>query len=332
MEASQWWPTIPADAGAERDAAILDAVRAGHYVPITWCALEVVLGQLHALIGVSSDALRIGEEGDAIRVPVSARLSQQIADELSIHHDLPCHVPTAFLDDLAWNQAATRLPPHPMTQTPAGVAIMGKTSQSAAHSAWIDQAAAAAGHVEGHLLRNVGKTWINWSDLWWRADGGSKGINYGWHTAQPLLISPGHYTGPACTSRGGYVIQPPGDFHNDLHSDYSQVLTLVSEDVLLIDHGTGEQGSVSLASIATDNDLCGLVSHAGTVPMRHPGVPCVASAEGVSPPSCPVPSDWRNAPKHPPVASLEPWKRALPVAIVAAGIGTVLALSARRKA
>jgi hypothetical protein len=328
VRASDWWPTIPPRAGPDRDAAILQAVAAGHYLPITWCALEVVLGQLHALIGVSSDALRIGEPGDALRVPVSARLSQQIADELSRNHETPCHVPTAFLDDLAWNQAARVLPPHPMTQTTADVAIMDTTARSAEHSAWIDQAAAELGHVEGYLLRNVGKSWINWSDLWWRADGASKGINYGWHCPTRQQIAPGQ----ACTLRGGYVIQPPGDKHNDLHSDYSQTLTLVSEDVMLTDHSTGEQGSVSLASIALDNQLCGLVSHNGPVPMRHPGVPCEASGDGTLPPSCPVPGDWRNAAKRPPIASLEPWKRALPVTIAAIGIGTALALSARRKA
>ena len=325
MRASDWWPTLPADPGPARSSAILEAVRAGHYMPIVWCPIEMVLGQLHALIGVSSDALRIGEPGDAWRVPVTPLDAQRIADELSVNHGTPCLCPTALLDDLAWNKAASRVPPHYMANTDAEVAIMGTTARSWEHSRWIDAQLAAMGHEEGFLVRNVGKAWINTPGLWMRSDGGSRGVNYGWHWPTQQAG-----TNRAATTFGGWVKQSIGYAHNASHVDYSQTLTLVAEEVILTDHATGETGSVSLASMALDNELCKLISHEGPVPMRHPGVPCLVGGDGTKPPGCPVP--WTLPPGGGAVSSLEPWKRALPVAIAGVAIGVAVAYAVTRKA
>ena len=325
MKASQWWLELPADPTPARHAAILQAVRDGYYLPIVWCPVEMVLGQLHALIGVSSDAFRIGEPGDSWRVPVTPILAQQIADELSCNHGVSCLLPTALLDDLAWNKAATRVPPHYMANTDAEVAIMGKAGRSWEHSRWIDAQLAAVGHEEGWLVRNVGKCWINTPGLWIRDDGSSRGVNYGWHwpTQEPA-------TTRAATTFGGWVKQNIGYAHNAQHTDYSQTLTLVSDEVQLTDHASGETGLVSLASMALDNDLCKMVSHEGPVPMRHPGVACLVGGDGTKPPGCPV--NWTNPGGGGAVASLAPWKRFLPVAVAAAAIATAVAVAVVRKA
>ena len=328
MKASQWWPTLPpctnkADLPT-RHAAILQAVRDGHYCPIVWCPVEMVLGQLHALIGVSSDAFRVGEPGDAWRVPVTPILAQQIADELSVNHGTPCLLPTALLDDLAWNKAATRIAPHPMTGTEAELKIMATTARSVEHSAWIDAQLAETNHEEGFLVRNVGKIWANTPGLWIRSDGGQRGANYGWHYATNAPL-----TSPAATSFGGWCIQPLAYAHDAAHTDYSQTLTLVADEVILTDHANGETGSVSLASMALDNVLCRLVSHEGPVPMRHPGVPCATGGDGTKPPGCPVP--WTLPAGGGAVASLAPWKRYLPVAVVGVAIGVAGAIAATRR-
>jgi len=328
MRASDWWPTLPADPGPARNAAILDAVRAGRYLPIVWCPVEVVVGQVHALIGVSSDAFRIGEPGDAWRIPVTPILAQQIADELSVHHATPCLLPTAFLDDLAWNKAAVRLPPHPMTQTPELRRTMGKTARSLEHSAWIDAQLRQLGSEEGFLVRNVGKIWANTPGLWIRSDGGQKGANYGWHWTTPQH-NPESY--PAATTFGGQVTQPLAYAHDAAHTDYSQTLTLVADDVQLTNHASGETGLVSLAAMALDQEMCRFVSHEGPVPMRHPGVPCLVGSDGTKPPGCPVPWSLPSGGSSGKVAALEPWKRFLPVAVVGTAIGVAVAVAVARK-
>jgi hypothetical protein len=326
MRASSWWPTIPADPGPARSAAILAQVQAGNYLPIIWCPVEVVLGQLRALIGVSSDAFRIGEIGDSWRVPVTPLDAQRIADELSVNHSTPCLLPTAMLDDLAWNKAAVRVPPFKMANTDAEVAIMATTARSVEHSARIDAAIANANSHEGFLVRNVGKCWINTPGLWTRNDGASFGVNYGWHYSTHQAD-----TKAAATNFGGEVVQRIGWKHLNTHTDYSQTLTLVSDEVQLTDHATGESGLVSLASLALDQDLCGLVSHEGPVPMRHPAVEPVAGPDGTYPPGYPVP--WKKPSGGPgAVASLAPWKRILPVAIAGIAIATAIALAHARKA
>lgn len=324
MRASEFWPTLPADPTPARHAAILQAVRDGYYLPIVWCPVEMVLGQLHALIGVSSDAFRLGEPGDAWRVPVTPILAQQIADELSVNHGTPCLLPTALLDDLAWNKAATRLPPHPMSGTEAERAIMSKTARSWEHSQWIDARLAETNHEEGFLARNVGKIWANTPALWFRPDGASRGANYGWHYTNQAQL-----TKPALTSFGGWVIQELALGHDTGHTDYSQTLTLVADEVILTDHATGNTGSVSLASMALDQDLCPLVSAEGPVPMRHPAVPCQQGGDGTLPPGCPVP--WKLPGGGQKAASLAPWKRVLPVAVVGVAIGVAVAYAAARK-
>lgn len=324
MRASEWWPTLPPGPGPARDAAIFQAVRDGHFLPIAWVPVEVVIGNLHALIGVSSDALRIGEPGDAWRVPVTPILAQRIADELSLNHGQACTCPTAQIDDLAWAKASTRIPPHYMANTDAEVAIMGTTLRSVEHSQWIDAQAAQAGHVEGLLLRNVGKAWIITPELWHRSDGADRGVNYGWHWP---IQEPA--TNRAATPAGGWVKQGIGYAHNAAHVDYSQTLELVSEEVILTDLSNPIPTSTSLASIALDPNLCALVNHDGPVALRHPGVPCPDPGEaGGSPVACPCP--WTLPPKGGgTTASLTQY---LPAAIAGTALGTAAALIATRKA
>lgn len=323
MRASEWWPTLPLGPTPDREEAIIQAVRDGHFLPIVWVPVEVVIGTLHALIGVSADALRIGEPGDAWRVPVTPLGAQRIADVLTTQHGIACTCPTAQIDDLAWAKATSRVPPHYMANTDAEVQIMGTTARSWEHSRWIDAQLAQIGHQEGMLVRNIGKAWILTPSLWKRSDGDAKGVNYGWHwpTQQPE-------TSRAATAAGGYVKQNIGYAHNAAHVDYSQTLELVSEEVILTDSTNPVPTSTSLASIALDPALCALVNHDGPLALRHPGVPCPAG-EGASAVSCPCP--WTLPPKgRGTTAALV--KQYLPAAIVGTAIGTAAALVATRKA
>jgi len=315
MKASEFWPTLPTGPGPERDARILEAVRQGLYVPITWAVVAIDLGKYHAEIGLSSDAFRLGEFGDAWRIPVTPISAQQIADELSTNQGIPCVLPTAFLDDVAWNNAASRIAPHPMVFNDADRRLMATTAYSVQHSHWIDEQADAKGHQEGFLIRNVGKIWANTAQLWFRDDGAQRGANYGWHYAEQRPE-----TNRAVTTFGGWTIQPLAFKHDTGHTDYSQTLTLVADAVVLTDRESGETGLVSLSSAALEKDLCGLFSHEGPLVMRHPAVGCIENQEtGEHPPGCPVP--WKIPGGAPAVAAIPTWKRVLPVAVAAVGIG-----------
>jgi hypothetical protein len=246
----------PPQAGTERSARILEAVKAGRY-EIQWCPVDVE--DLRVL--VSCDALKI----DGVRVNVDARTQQLIADEIG------AVLLTPKLADEIY-QRATRLDPKPQT-------ITSSTQAMIAHSGRVD-AQIALKNASG-LVADVGKDWVIVKSIFSQtARAARKSANYGWHV--PTKRYQGLNAEGAVTP-GLFTIQGVGTAHDSSHVDYSQVARFALRSARY-----GEL-PVDLANVYTGeapgNEL---VSHEGPLPnFRQPGAdeppsPAVPPAGGSS--------------------------------------------------
>jgi len=223
---------LPEQPCAEREDAVLNAVREGRIEPITWTEVHSERGGRKATVRVSADALRLGDEQASVRVNASARTMQRIADLLG------CVLPTTKICDLIWEQASVRLPP--CIQKPD--ASMGHTSRMLQHHGRVEEGRAG----RPGLVENVGKHWVLTNRLAGRPD---LAANYGWYDPRAPHSSGKHR-----------LWQPLGLAHNLDHVDYSQVVRLVQRECLI----DGE--ARDLTEVMTDPELAPLVSHEG--PLR----------------------------------------------------------------
>ena len=238
MNGLEFVGTLPEKPGPEREAMILQAVKDGH-ANIEWHKLKVTIGDNELVLAVSSNTLRIGED-DPVRVAVTCRTQQLIADELD------CLLPTATISDLCYLDADHNLAP--CLQSPD--AQMAYTSRFVEESDCIDRQQGAFG-----LAAPEGKDWVLCKALWQNPQ---RAANYGWQTGS------GPYPG---VTTGIKVLQPLATAHNLEHTDYSQLCRLVRRECQL----NGCQAD--LGEIYTDPNLAGLISHEGALPGdRHPGV------------------------------------------------------------
>lgn len=231
MRGSEIVAALPEAPGPRREAAILEAVRAGHVV-FDWSPIEVCEDQHVLTIWVSSD-VRVGERGDSVRVAVTYRTHQQIAAEL---HAL---LPTPRISDLIWLHADVRLGVH--TQPP-GPAMASKTAFLRHHE-----------HLERELagrtgLVTAGKDWVICRRL---AIHPNRAANYGWHL--PRGGRPG-------VTPGVRVVQPIGLAHGFDHVDYSQFCRLVRRRCEL------DGSEIDLRDVLAVVGLADLVSHEGPLP------------------------------------------------------------------
>src|SRR5690349_8921697 len=121
---------IPDKPGPDREAAILEAVRAGNYEH-EWAEIDSEARGNQATMFVSRDALKI----DGVRVTVNAQTNQRIADLLG------AYLNTTRTCDLAYEQAAVVVPPQ--LQTPD--AHMSDWSRTIKHSSAVDAVVAGRG-------------------------------------------------------------------------------------------------------------------------------------------------------------------------------------------
>lgn len=191
MRGHDWARTLSPVAGKERDEQIADAARRGLAV-LSWASVDLGEG---LIVRVSDHAIRFGDDGDSVRMALSAMAAQLVADELGLI------LPTAPICDRLHQQAEVLVTP--CLQTPD--AHMGDTSRAVEHSDAVD--AKVAGRPG--LVSTEGKDWVLSSRL---LQDKNLACNYGWHdTAAP-------YSSP----RGLRLWQTVGYAHNIAHSDYSQ--------------------------------------------------------------------------------------------------------------
>jgi hypothetical protein len=220
-----------------------------------------------ATFQVSTDALQLGEPGDAFRATFTD------LDQRAICFAAGLSRITGKLSDLAWLQAPVKLTPHNQP-----IEHMGDTSVMLDHSRAIDDEIAAFGGGELALApyvlrRPVGKSWCA-SNLNVEIDGARRATNYGWH----FRASRGDYR-TVSLPQGIWVLQPFANAHWENHTDYSQTADFVRPSVALTDLRSGQLSQVGLDELNKDATLSRLWSHDG--PIRE-GAQSTGTGSGLS--------------------------------------------------
>ena len=247
---------------------VIDAVRAGHYVQPEFRSVHIKHPKdplLTASVQMMSDALHLGEPGDSVRVTVSHRTAQAIADLLDLR------MPTQWLADRNDDAAVERRDPQVWLKTE------GATSDVRTMELDSDAITEVCGK-SCTWISGPWKIWINSPRLMQpQAElfGKNTAINYGgWSKLAPS----------ASTGKRN-VYQSPGGRHPIDHVDESQKFWAVDDLVLITWGKEGEDITdlMSLDQVAQHPDLWPLVSHTGPILMRHPWIPpCVSLEEGGS--------------------------------------------------
>lgn len=294
---------LPPKHGQAREDMILDLVRSGNVV-LRWTPIKIYHEGKKYTFYVTAEPLMLGDAWDDAFYPgVSAITLQKIAD----HYNATLLTPK--LVDEIWNQAKFRVDPIVAWQNmlDAGIskdATMVDTASMVFHSDLVKRRIAAAREMKGKrapLIANVGKYWVVNAATSRRvksqeAPNFDAGINYGWHKSKPGV------SGQTVTlQKDTDIWQPPGNRHPLSHSDYSQLVMLVSRTVKVCEPLSAGLGAIynckpdkacktkgvagrircmDIYDLAQDQKLAQIVSHEGTINMRIPSVPFEA------PPSC----------------------------------------------
>ncbi len=230
--------------GEKREAKILKSVLSDALLPIEWCAVTSVIPGHSCTFYAASDALKVGDASDFVRVNVSHTTAQKVVDALGLA------IPTTKIADLIHTAASVVI--LPQTQDPD--AAMANTSRMVLHSK------AVSAHVDERsgLVSTVGKDWVLTNKLVGRPD---RAANYGWHVPSSSFRGPG----------GAAVYQPLGLAHNRFHTDYSQVLRPIHRWLVV------DGKNMLLEDVLTNPELATLLSDEGALKIvRHPGVPAEA--------------------------------------------------------
>jgi len=213
--------TLPPDRPVtldQHDRAIVSAVLAGDAAPWEWAA--VPCGRV--VLTVSRDVLRVRREGVLVRVGVSPPLAQALADHWACVLSTPRMVDAIFA-------AAPLLVPQPQWKPGADIAA---PTFEVAHSTAIDTAIARLPQAAQGLLGTLGKDWVLCKRLWALARTNLHRVNYGWpYTTERPQTYPAVSNALPDAPRS-WVIQPPGEAHNDAHRDYSQTFRAVQRACL----------------------------------------------------------------------------------------------------
>lgn len=148
-------------------------------------------------IKVMTDSLKI----DGVRINATAAFQEEIAKRLGLYSM------TQKVADKVWDLANQKLHPRTFSETEDDLAIMDTTEVMLKHSKAVDDEIGTNLNRPGWIVADPGKYWIPFPN--------NSGIaNYGWHKPS------------------GGIIQNPYD-HGWFHSDYSQIIRLVSPEVLI---------------------------------------------------------------------------------------------------
>ena len=233
----------------DREKYILERVIGGEF-EATWVPIEYSVKGTSVKFDVMEDALKI----DGIRVNVSAKLQQNLADLFD------ASMMTAQVADLVYMSASRRIDPAPMSIS-STVASMIKHSNNVDNK--LKQLSLSSG-----LVADPGKHWILDKKL---EQLPGRGCNYGWHfTGNSYQGIKGFSVASSINKLNGSlikVIQPNATAHDPSHSDYSQVCQLVSQTCWV--DGVEKRFSELLG----DLKLSILVNHQGPLRLiRQPGI------------------------------------------------------------
>jgi hypothetical protein len=263
---------LPATPGPARERAIYQPVVSGLTAPIVWAEVVVEWRGHRGRLRVSADALRIGNAEDSLRVTVNAETAQWIADHLET-----CLPPTKICD-LVWEQAIVRV--SPCLQTPD--AEMAHTHRMVRHSREVDEKV----RCRCGLIENVGKHWVLSNQLAGRPN---QAANYGWFKAD------------------GTRWQNLGLAHDNQHVDYSQVVRLVRQEMIV------DGVAMNIEEVGRSAELWGLVSSEGPLTVwRQPGTrPAPAPTPTVPSVDHDDPATWRELAMGMKGPDVSAWQRVL---------------------
>ena len=225
------------DNAAERSAELVSLFKQGR-ADMPFTILETAKGPLRAKLAVSSKAATI----DGVRVNLSERGLQQVADALGMH------LLTPYLVDEIQRRADLKLEPRPQAWYADG--SMGNLKRMFDYNEIVNQELAGR---SGTLISNEGKDWVL-EGFAFNDKGLNRGTNYGWF------------------KQDGTPIQGIGRVHNLDHSDYSQLVRLVSSVASVSDDGGQTYRNVSFRELVTSPKYFPLVSYERLPDSRHPGV------------------------------------------------------------
>lgn len=290
---------LPPKHGKQREEMILDLVKKGNVV-LRWTPIKLFHEGKKYTFYVTAEPLMLGETWeDGFYPGVSAITMQKIADFYN------AALLTPKLVDEIWNQAKFRVDPIVgwASLQQAGLpkkATMVDTATMVFHSDLVKKRIAEARKQTGKkapLISNVGKYWVVNSSTSRKVKSredksADAAVNYGWHKAVK-----GAFARTATLQPNVDIWQTPGTEHPLSHSDYSQLVMLVSRSVKVCEptglagfgaskfykckdggnckiKGTpGKVKCVDIYDLAQDKTLAKIVSHEGTVNMRIPSVP-----------------------------------------------------------
>jgi hypothetical protein len=268
MKASEIVARLPEKATPEREAKIIDFIRLGNYIAPRMFEIESKWGGHVAKIQVMSDALMLGEPDDFLRVNTTMKGEQCIADILTMSLITPKIADLIRINASVVIEPCIQTADNRMTFTSRMVKHSEAVTNAilAATKTWktdfggpIDKPYISSGSIG--IVSDVGKDWVLSNLLYGREE---LAANYGWHTRQrPGLLNP--KSGPYPCPAGGYMWQTLGTRHHTIHTDYSQVVRLMSPDMIV------DGNPMKFSDVSVDRDLCWLVSYEGPLKvLRHP--------------------------------------------------------------
>lgn len=237
MKGSDFLKTLPKTM-LEAQAAIEKAIFDGLAMPFDWTPITSEYGGHKAVLFVMSDCMRIGEPGNFLRVPVTAKTAQHVADHSG------AYLLTTRIADLIYQQADVKAEP----------CLFGEPRATSARI--LDYTKCTSQHVGSGvgIVEVVGKHWVLTNKL---LTSNGKVANYGFYSKSAPYVS----------ASGMRMWQTLGLAHNSGHVDYSQTLRLVHSIVQV------DGVAMSFEQVASDPALARLVSDEGILrTLRIPGV------------------------------------------------------------
>ena len=220
---------------ADREAVIVDEILGGN-VPAhlrRFVKVKLKSGELEGAVEVIPDYLAVGTDDDWVRTPLTPMAAARVAEAWG------CALPTRKMVDAAWEQAAVKLEPQPLTEQREAITTFVQ------HHELIQ--AQSKNPAAGTLVAGIKKDVVVSNRL--KEKPGRVAI-YGWHKLD------------------GKPIQPLTIVHRDTYVDYSHGVRLVKVEM---DVGGKRR---TLADVLKDPAVCGLVSDEGVIdaaysPPRH---------------------------------------------------------------
>lgn len=224
------------------EAAALSLAQQGSTVswPLVSIPVATKDGQHSGVLQVASDLFSIGTVDDYLRLPLTPKTAQSIANLTG------SLLPTPKISQLIWQNAATlgiQLLPRPQNNRGANL------SDYALHDATIDQQLQAAGKtglISGHkkdvIVSNIAKP--------------QKVLIYGWFWPASMTQIPAGFSQP---------IQARSNIHGDFYVDYSHGIRLVSPQMMV------DGATMLTEDVLRDPTLSSMLSDEGPLRfMRYP--------------------------------------------------------------